>query len=86
MSDASTALLSCSAPEMRDSSSTSGGKANRSGFCEVEWCVNKIGERAVSRSVELTLGFDPNRMACVIIDLIELALPVLDKYQNLNSH
>ena len=36
-------------------------------------------------SIELTLGFDPNRMACVIMDLIELALPVLEKSQNLNS-
>ena len=59
-SDMRTARLSCSAPEIRLSSSTSGGNVNKSGFYKnnVKTCCS-FGTIKLSP----TLGLDPNMIA-----------------------
>jgi hypothetical protein len=71
--DSKIALLSCSAPVIKLFPSTSGGKLKFRGFCDAEVLVI-VREEICSR---LTSRFDPYKMAWVMIDLINVARPVL---------
>lgn len=71
--DCNMAWLNCSAPCIKLSSSTSGGKVKVNGF------YGKL-KRITSRRLSLlTFGREPYSTACVMTDLIELTGPVLGR-------
>ena len=72
--DLRTDILSCSAPCINASAFNFGGKLKRSGFY-----IGKV-RVCILRNVNLlTKGEEPYRIACIIVDLIRFARPVLEQ-------